>query len=60
MDDGRLSRTLCEEKIDEEVENIINEECCACEEAKYEVMFQVNQISCSIDRCTVCLPGSLE
>jgi len=40
MDDGRLSRILCEEKIDEEVENIINEECCACEEAKYEVMFQ--------------------
>ena len=26
--------------MEEEEENIINEECCACEEAKYEVMFQ--------------------
>ena len=41
MDDGRLSLTLCEEKVDEEEVNIIHEECCACEEAKYEVMFQV-------------------
>ena len=42
MDDGRLGVTLCEEKVDEEEENIIRDECCACEEAKYEVMFQVN------------------
>lgn len=40
MDDGRLGVTLCEEKVDEEEENIIRDECCACEEAKYEVMFQ--------------------
>jgi len=40
MDDARLTITICEEKVEEEEENIINEECCACEEAKYEVMFQ--------------------
>jgi len=39
-DDARLSITICEERVEEEEENIINEECCACEEAKYEVMFQ--------------------
>ena len=42
MDDGRLTLNLCEEKVDEEEVNTIHEECCACEEAKYEVMFQVN------------------
>jgi len=40
MDDGRLTLNLCEEKVDEEEVNTIHEECCACEEAKYEVMFQ--------------------
>lgn len=42
MDDGRLTLTVCEEKVDEEEVNIIHDECCACEEAKYEVKFQVN------------------
>jgi len=40
MDDGRLTLSLCEERVDEEEVNIINDKCCACEEAKYEVMFQ--------------------
>jgi len=38
--DDRLSLTLCEEKDEEEEMNIIQSECCACEEAKYEIMFQ--------------------
>ena len=33
---------LCEEKNEEEESNEIQTECCACEEAKYEVMFQVS------------------
>ena len=36
-----MSQTLCEEKNEEEEINIIQSECCACEEAKYEIMFQV-------------------
>ena len=39
--DGRLGLRLCEEKNEEEESNEIQRECCACEEAKYEVMFQV-------------------
>ena len=39
--DGRLGLRLCEEKNEEEESNEIQSECCACEEAKYEVMFQV-------------------
>ena len=39
--DGRLGMRLCEEKNEEEESNEIQTECCACEEAKYEVMFQV-------------------
>ena len=42
MYDGRLKLNLCEEKVEEETLNIIHEKCCACEEAKYEVMFEVN------------------
>jgi len=38
--DGRLSFTLCEEKNEEEDMNVVQAECCACEEAKYEIMFQ--------------------
>ena len=44
-----MSQTLCEEKNEEEEINIIQSECCACEEAKYEIMFQVrydNNKSC--------------
>lgn len=40
MDAGRLSLTLCEDTVEEEEENLITEPCCACTEAKYEVMFQ--------------------
>ena len=42
-DEGRLRLRLCEEKNEEEEVNIIQSECCACQEAKYEVMFQVNR-----------------
>lgn len=40
MDDSRLTLTLCEKRMEEENTNVINDPCCACEEAKYEVMFQ--------------------
>jgi len=40
MDDSRLTLTVCEERMEEENRNIIHDPCCACEEAKYEVMFQ--------------------
>jgi len=40
MDDSRLSLTLCEDQSDEEHVSIIQDPCCACEEAKYEVTFQ--------------------
>ena len=43
--DGRLGVRLCEEKNEEEESNEIQTECCACEEAKYEVMFQVRDES---------------
>ena len=42
-DEGRLRLRLCEEKNEEEEVNIIQSECCACQEAKYEVMFQVSR-----------------
>ena len=38
--DGRLGVRLCEEKNEEEESNEIQTECCACEEAKYEVIFE--------------------
>lgn len=37
MDDGGLSKELCEEETEQPE---IIEECCACEEAKYEVTFE--------------------
>jgi len=40
MDDSRLTLTVCEQRMEEENRNIIHDPCCACEEAKYEVMFQ--------------------
>ena len=41
MDSGRLSLELCEAKIEEHrKQDQINEPCCACEEAKYEVTFE--------------------
>lgn len=41
MDDGALTKILCEEEIesfDDQPE--ILDECCACDEAKYEVIFE--------------------
>ena len=32
---------------EEEEEPLVNEPCCACEEAKYEVMFQVHEVEIS-------------
>ena len=40
MDDSRLSLKLCEQSQEQEELNVINSPCCACQEAKYEVMFQ--------------------
>ena len=43
MDSGRLSIRLCERRVAEHSSaspDEINEPCCACEEAKYEVIFE--------------------
>ena len=41
MDAGRLKIRLCEQKIAEHTQTVeINDPCCACEEAKYEVTFE--------------------
>ena len=41
MDSGRLTLELCEQKIAEHSQpDEINDPCCACEEAKYEVTFE--------------------
>jgi len=40
MDNGGLELRVCESREEEEEENLILEECCACSEAKYEVMFE--------------------
>jgi len=41
VDDGGLTKELCEEQQENEDEQPeINEPCCACDEAKYEVMFE--------------------
>ena len=38
---GRLKLRLCDENSEKEEVNIIQEDCCACQEAKYEIMLQV-------------------
>ena len=43
MDSGRLSIRLCERRVAEHSSaspDEVNEPCCACEEAKYEVIFE--------------------
>ncbi len=41
VDTGRLSYRLCELRVEEHSEpDEVNEPCCACEEAKYEVTFE--------------------
>ena len=42
--DGRLKLVLCDENEEKEEVNIIQEDCCACQEAKYEIMLQVRII----------------
>lgn len=38
MDDGPLSYTFCEEEqTDHDSQPIVQRDCCACDEAKYEV-----------------------
>jgi len=37
MDDGELLKQLCPENTVGQVVNEIDEPCCACDEAKYEV-----------------------
>ena len=39
--DGRLRLRLCDDTAEEEDVNVIQEDCCACQEAKYEIMLQV-------------------
>ena len=38
---GRLKSMLCDENSEKEEVNIIQQDCCACQEAKYEIMLQV-------------------
>lgn len=41
MDDGPLSKMFCEDEQDTiDVQPIIEDPCCACQEAKYEVTFE--------------------
>ncbi|XP_059608919.1 spondin-1-like [Phlebotomus argentipes] len=41
MDDGPLSKMFCEDEQDSiDVQPIIEDPCCACQEAKYEVTFE--------------------
>lgn len=41
MDDGPLSRTICEDEADSvDTQPAIVNPCCACDEAKYEVKFK--------------------
>ncbi|XP_023341710.1 spondin-1 [Eurytemora carolleeae] len=40
MDNGGLNLEVCEKLNEEEEENFILDDCCACSEAKYEVMFE--------------------
>lgn len=41
MDDGALSKTMCEDEADaSEIEQFIINECKACSEAKYELTFE--------------------
>ncbi|XP_023216087.1 spondin-1-like isoform X2 [Centruroides sculpturatus] len=41
MDDGSLTKELCEEERDnQDVQPEVMDECCACDEAKYEVTFE--------------------
>lgn len=40
-DDGPLSKVLCEDEVDSiDSQPAIMEECCACDEAKYELTFE--------------------
>jgi len=39
MDNGGLTLTVCEQ-TEEEPTNVILDDCCACSEAKYEIMFE--------------------
>ena len=44
-DDGALTKELCEEQQDNEDEQPeINEPCCACDEAKYEVNYSIPSV----------------
>lgn len=42
MDDGLLTKRMCEEEVDDiNTQPSIVDPCCACDEAKYEVAFQI-------------------
>ena len=36
-DVGGLTKIICEEKVDKTKKMLANDECCACDEAKYSV-----------------------
>lgn len=36
-DVGGLTKIICEEKVDKAKKMLANDECCACDEAKYSV-----------------------
>lgn len=47
MDDGPLTKTVCEdEATQEDIISNIQEECCACYEAKYEVCLKTLNFIC--------------
>lgn len=40
-DDGGLTKIICEEKEDKVKKALGNDECCACDEAKYNVSITI-------------------
>lgn len=40
-EDGELTKILCEEKENKDVQSPALEKCCACNEAKYEVLIKL-------------------
>lgn len=36
-DDGGLTKIICEQKVDSTAKKMSEHECCACDEAKYNV-----------------------
>lgn len=59
MDDGGLTRRICEEVVDDvesqpSSSNVQDNPCCACDEARYEVSFAL----CGITNNSTAIPAA--